>query len=59
VIIAANLADDLEYASDGLGDGRALILVQGTESQATGAASEFQTRSAVREMKAGRPINRS
>jgi Kef-type K+ transport system membrane component KefB len=32
VIIAANLADHLEYASDGLGDGRALILVQGSES---------------------------
>jgi Kef-type K+ transport system membrane component KefB len=31
VIIARNLADHLEYARDGLGDGRALILVQGSE----------------------------
>jgi Kef-type K+ transport system membrane component KefB len=31
VIIATNLADHLEYAHDGLGDGRALILVQGSE----------------------------
>jgi hypothetical protein len=59
VIIATNLADHLEYASDGLGDGRALILVQGSESQTTEATSEFQTRSAAREMTASRPINPS
>ena len=32
VIVAMSLADDLEYARDGLGDGRALVLVQGTNS---------------------------
>jgi Kef-type K+ transport system membrane component KefB len=46
VIIATTLADHLEYTRDGLGDGRALILVQGTESDA-GAVSEFQTRTAM------------
>ncbi|MBV8452381.1 MAG: cation:proton antiporter, partial [Deltaproteobacteria bacterium] len=31
VIISTNLADHLEYARDGLGDGRAIVLVQGSE----------------------------
>jgi Kef-type K+ transport system membrane component KefB len=31
VIIAASLADYLEYGREGLGDGRAVVLVQGTE----------------------------
>jgi hypothetical protein len=32
VIIATSLADNLEYEPDGLGDGRAIILVQGSET---------------------------
>jgi Kef-type K+ transport system membrane component KefB len=59
VIIAANLADHLEYARDGLGDGRALVLVQGTGGQTTEATSGFQTRSDVGEMKTGQPTIRS
>ena len=38
VIIATNLADHLEYAHDGLGDGRTLILVQGSEMAIAAAA---------------------
>jgi hypothetical protein len=59
VIIATNLADHLEYAGDGLGDGRALILVQGTESPAAGTSSEFQTMTEAGETKARYPISRS
>ena len=43
VIIAASLADHLEYASDGLGDGRAIVLVQGSgilHSAVANAAAE-------------------
>jgi Kef-type K+ transport system membrane component KefB len=49
VIIATSLADDLEYARDGLGDGRALILVQGTESEGS-EAHEVQTITKLSEM---------
>jgi Kef-type K+ transport system membrane component KefB len=38
VIVAMSLADDLEYAQDGLGDGRAVVLVQGTDSWPSAAA---------------------
>jgi Kef-type K+ transport system membrane component KefB len=41
VIIAASLADDLEYAGDGLGDGRALILVQGSEMASSASARRW------------------
>jgi Kef-type K+ transport system membrane component KefB len=41
VIIAAGLGDHLEYASDGLGDGRALILVQGSEMPIAANVAEF------------------
>jgi Kef-type K+ transport system membrane component KefB len=39
VIIATSLADHLEYTGDGLGDGRAIVLVQGSETAITAAAS--------------------
>jgi Kef-type K+ transport system membrane component KefB len=39
VIIATSLADNLTYERDGLGDGRAIILVQGSESAAAAKAS--------------------
>ena len=43
VIIASSLADHLEYTSDGLGDGRALILVQGSEMAISATApGEFR-----------------
>ena len=42
VIVATNLADHLDYAGDGLGDGRALILVQGSEMAAVTAPAEFR-----------------
>jgi hypothetical protein len=45
LIIATTVADHLEYTTEGLGDGRALILVQGTESDA-GATNALQTRTA-------------
>jgi hypothetical protein len=41
VIIASSLADQLEYTSDGLGDGRAIVLVQGSETVA--AAGDFHS----------------
>jgi hypothetical protein len=51
VIIAYSLADDLEYARDGLGDGRALVLVQGMElslrDASLRAASERAPKSAI------------
>jgi hypothetical protein len=42
VIVGTNLADHLDYAGDGLGDGRALILVQGSEMAAVTAPAEFR-----------------
>jgi hypothetical protein len=47
VIVAANLADYLDYAGDGLGDGRALILAQGSE-MATATAPAELLRTAMR-----------
>jgi Kef-type K+ transport system membrane component KefB len=42
VIIATSLADHLEYAGDGLGDGRAIVLVQGSEmANAAATPGEF------------------
>ena len=40
VIIATNLADDLDYARDGLGDGRAIVLVQGSQMAISATAPE-------------------
>jgi Kef-type K+ transport system membrane component KefB len=40
VIIATSLADHLEYARDGLGDGRAIVLVQGSEIAIAAIAPE-------------------
>jgi Kef-type K+ transport system membrane component KefB len=43
VVIATSLADNLEYEPDGLGDGRAIILVQGSEAAiAANASAEFR-----------------
>jgi Kef-type K+ transport system membrane component KefB len=58
VIIATNLADQLEYAKEGLGDGRALILVQGAEHQSQAAPNDSRIGKELREMKASRPIIR-
>lgn len=58
VIIASNLADHLEYARDGLGDGRALILVQGTEAQTLAATLEPQSTKEQRAIKTSRPFIR-
>jgi Kef-type K+ transport system membrane component KefB len=46
VIIATSLADDLEYARDGLGDGRAIVLVQGSAMAISATAPEEFRRSA-------------
>jgi hypothetical protein len=44
VIIASSLADHLEYRRDGLGDGRAVVLVQGTESSDSTAHAPAELR---------------
>ena len=44
VIIATNLADHLEYARDGLGDGRAIVLVQGSEMSRSEVAAAWDSR---------------
>jgi Kef-type K+ transport system membrane component KefB len=41
VIIATSLADNLEYTGDGLGDGRAIVLVQGSEMAIAAAPGDF------------------
>jgi Kef-type K+ transport system membrane component KefB len=41
VIIATSLADHLEYTGDGLGDGRAIVLVQGSEMAIAAAPGDF------------------
>jgi hypothetical protein len=41
VIIATSLADHLEYTGDGLGDGRAIVLVQGPEMAIAAAPGDF------------------
>jgi K+:H+ antiporter len=52
VIIASSLADHLEYTSDGLGDGRAIVLVQGSE-MVVAAAGAWDFHSPPLQQKAG------